>query len=69
MPLICHRAVAPYAGAWIEMPGAVGKGNACGVAPYAGAWIEITAILSEPVSDRVAPYAGAWIEMHSANRL
>jgi len=47
-------AVAPYAGAWIEISG-VGicgsSGMGVAVAPYAGAWIEILVYLSiNPVS-------------------
>ncbi len=34
-------AVAPYAGAWIEIPIATYLSMASPVAPYAGAWIEI----------------------------
>ena len=35
------NAVAPYAGAWIEIEGKSGQDEAVKVAPYAGAWIEI----------------------------
>ena len=34
-------AVAPYAGAWIEMPLKIDHSHLRAVAPYAGAWIEI----------------------------
>ena len=34
--------VAPFAGAWIEIPPAKGIDEAAPVAPFAGAWIEIT---------------------------
>ena len=33
--------VAPFAGAWIEIPDATFKLLNCTVAPFAGAWIEI----------------------------
>ena len=35
-------AVAPFAGAWIEIPNVVNTVDAFDVAPFAGAWIEIT---------------------------
>ena len=59
--------VAPYAGAWIEIPhhprhpGKTGR-----VAPYAGAWIEIAASGGCRCLGGVAPYAGAWIEISVA---
>ena len=36
--------VAPYAGAWIEMPPLPVRSGTLPVAPYAGAWIEILVI-------------------------
>ena len=56
--------VAPYAGAWIEMPKTQSASRAWSVAPYAGAWIEITAAGTAHRSCLVAPYAGAWIEIN-----
>ena len=35
------NAVAPFAGAWIEIPLNFPRGRGCRVAPFAGAWIEI----------------------------
>ena len=35
------NAVAPFAGAWIEIEGAVTVSAPSAVAPFAGAWIEI----------------------------
>ena len=35
------RIVAPHAGAWIEIVGAMGASFDQAVAPHAGAWIEI----------------------------
>ena len=57
------QAVAPYAGAWIEISQSnLGK-NPLIVAPYAGAWIEIAPLVYCYCSRIVAPYAGAWIEI------
>ena len=36
-----HGAVAPYTGAWIEMPPCLAQHGLESVAPYTGAWIEI----------------------------
>ena len=47
------NAVAPFAGAWIEIPTVSPVGTATFVAPFAGAWIEIpvgTATFPENVS-------------------
>ena len=57
-------AVAPLAGAWIEISihgidHAVNK-----VAPLAGAWIEIVSYSKSHHTPRVAPLAGAWIEIY-----
>ena len=35
------NAVAPFAGAWIEIQNSEGLTDHVGVAPFAGAWIEI----------------------------
>ena len=40
-------AVAPYAGAWIEIVNKEEKGYGLEVAPYAGAWIEIITVNTE----------------------
>ena len=58
------KAVAPFAGAWIEMIKVLLVGVTRLVAPFAGAWIEIahTALTAAPTE--VAPFAGAWIEIH-----
>ena len=59
-------AVAPYAGAWIEILVGLDIPDAIvNVAPYAGAWIEMfvnTGFFDQII---VAPYAGAWIEINS----
>ena len=57
-------AVAPFAGAWIEIKmvndyGAIDPG----VAPFAGAWIEMPASAPREWRAAVAPFAGAWIEI------
>ena len=59
-------AVAPYAGAWIEIIKNVVDYMEQIVAPYAGAWIEIGTHQNLSDTDyTVAPYAGAWIEINS----
>ena len=56
--------VAPYTGAWIEIPLAIASTFKTPVAPYTGAWIEIChpSVYIVGYSD-VAPYTGAWIEI------
>ncbi len=56
-------AVAPYAGAWIEIVTVWTVGTFLRVAPYAGAWIEIETYKNNINRFPVAPYAGAWIEI------
>ena len=56
-------AVAPFAGAWIEICPVVESLRITFVAPFAGAWIEILSTSRPIVSNSVAPFAGAWIEM------
>ena len=56
-------AVAPHAGAWIEMDIRKGMQNIVIVAPHAGAWIEISRWISQTTRLNVAPHAGAWIEI------
>ena len=58
-----HSNVAPYAGAWIEIPIALKISRPLFVAPYAGAWIEISYRGAAGAAQAVAPYAGAWIEI------
>ena len=55
--------VAPYTGAWIEMPLNCLKTVLNLVAPYTGAWIEIKINSLEQCRKSVAPYTGAWIEI------
>ena len=38
----CANTVAPFAGAWIEIPEELAETMVTAVAPFAGAWIEIT---------------------------
>ena len=56
-------AVAPHAGAWIEMLPIEGLTEASNVAPHAGAWIEIRVVVVPSTIPNVAPHAGAWIEI------
>ena len=60
------NAVAPLAGAWIEMLTTSPCRVRITVAPLAGAWIEILSGNSSRYSSPVAPLAGAWIEIPSA---
>ena len=55
--------VAPFAGAWIEIEGLLGKAFPSPVAPFAGAWIEIFGLIIALIVVSVAPFAGAWIEI------
>ena len=64
MLLIIGVQVAPYTGAWIEIPEKRKIFNKAHVAPYTGAWIEISSgMISFYISNDVAPYTGAWIEI------
>ena len=56
-------AVAPFAGAWIEIVVRGFSDSLSSVAPFAGAWIEITVKKVGGVYGKVAPFAGAWIEI------
>ena len=57
-------AVAPFAGAWIEIFALVKAVHVrAGVAPFAGAWIEISDLPHKVRTPDVAPFAGAWIEI------
>ena len=60
------NAVAPFAGAWIEICKILGEYELVPVAPFAGAWIEIVKSLEESLAILVAPFAGAWIEIFYA---
>ena len=60
------NAVAPFAGAWIEINVLGGCKSLREVAPFAGAWIEIDVAFSGECSELVAPFAGAWIEIRSS---
>ena len=56
-------AVAPLAGAWIEIAFLDLVLKRQGVAPLAGAWIEILLLEAARRRLQVAPLAGAWIEI------
>ena len=56
-------AVAPFAGAWIEIRAPIRNAAAAVVAPFAGAWIEIFCCTIRMLLSVVAPFAGAWIEI------
>ena len=56
-------AVAPLAGAWIEILAGRRRLHQSPVAPLAGAWIEIEMVDDFDVDIEVAPLAGAWIEI------
>ena len=58
-----NNAVAPLAGAWIEILTATQKAMLEEVAPLAGAWIEIIVEDASFAEVPVAPLAGAWIEI------
>ena len=55
--------VAPFVGAWIEMPYLLIYDRSTIVAPFVGAWIEIMLNLYILSNYNVAPFVGAWIEM------
>ena len=56
--------VAPFVGAWIEIPNIAPLELVCPVAPFVGAWIEITASdFKKSDKAMVAPFVGAWIEI------
>ncbi len=57
-------AVAPLAGAWIEILAKMTISSENIVAPLAGAWIEIHCIKIGVQEKGVAPLAGAWIEIN-----
>ena len=55
--------VAPFTGAWIEMPKTRIARSLGLVAPFTGAWIEILTEVHASMSTLVAPFTGAWIEI------
>ena len=57
------KPVAPYTGAWIEIPRELVCIQLLNVAPYTGAWIEMLERLRKKQKKLVAPYTGAWIEI------
>ncbi len=59
--------VAPFAGAWIEIPEEGALDESAIVAPFAGAWIEIEMLYAMGAISSVAPFAGAWIEITQRN--
>ncbi len=66
MPVLrfLDSAVAPLAGAWIEIHvNCVMTTNPFPVAPLAGAWIEMSYTPPQGRCSSVAPLAGAWIEI------
>ena len=63
------RAVAPFAGAWIEITWSLRMASMSEVAPFAGAWIEMPASAPREWRAAVAPFAGAWIEIFVAPAL
>ena len=58
-----YFAVAPHAGAWIEIFLTLLWCWSPPVAPHAGAWIEIDQPILVQNANIVAPHAGAWIEI------
>ena len=58
------QAVAPFVGAWIEMPAMPCPYKMALVAPFVGAWIEIDWTQNIKKLRTVAPFVGAWIEIH-----
>ena len=61
---LCNFAVAPLAGAWIEIVRCPCHTLTPMVAPLAGAWIEIFSFFRISHRLLVAPLAGAWIEIY-----
>ena len=59
-----NDAVAPHAGAWIEIGVSLSNAAALAVAPHAGAWIEIYGKALQKLNCLCR--AGAWIEIISA---
>ena len=59
-------AVAPLAGAWVEIAKSLMVIVQEAVAPLAGAWVEIGKKDIQRGCGRVAPLAGAWVEIYDA---
>ena len=57
--------VAPFVGAWIEIPDSRVSIYVSTVAPFVGAWIEIALFFDGCEMCLVAPFVGAWIEITS----
>ena len=57
------NSVAPFVGAWIEIPEAPDATSGPAVAPFVGAWIEIVIPTVDSTYEYVAPFVGAWIEI------
>ena len=65
--LVCDEAqVAPFTGAWIEMPWTKTWRSWTMVAPFTGAWIEMHTQRQIERRNQVAPFTGAWIEICGA---
>ena len=60
---LAKTAVAPLAGAWIEITVLWTQSTGTCVAPLAGAWIEMELAAKQYAGTMVAPLAGAWIEI------
>ena len=56
-------AVAPLAGAWVEISLKLAITSTSIVAPLAGAWVEIRFTYNPYNKGSVAPLAGAWVEI------
>ena len=59
-------AVAPLAGAWVEISEISLESATSSVAPLAGAWVEIGHTAKRNINNVVAPLAGAWVEISSS---
>ena len=62
--VVVDIAVAPLAGAWVEISIEILMEPVRSVAPLAGAWVEIYVIKRCQITCKtVAPLAGAWVEI------
>ena len=59
--------VAPFAGAWIEIPARMTTGQSKMSLPSRGRGLKFIPILTRNEVKRVAPFAGAWIEIGLTN--
>ena len=66
---ISFDCVAPFTGAWIEIPYAKIVILSLPVAPFTGAWIEIVLSLDKLHQIGVAPFTGAWIEIGDISQI